>query len=325
MNIRKTLYWLYFLYIKLSDPKAFELISKYDLFASLEGDGKILRLMKLNEEKAIELYIHNTDKIPVSMVVTSLSKSKKCLHNYLDKLFEVDLIAGADYHKDMIELYAEYDETPEKRKLMRLLKDSTSYPIDKAYEVCEKRKLYEAQVYLLTRMGHSVQALSLLIDEIKDIAKAIDFCKEQDDKDLWDNLLKKATESNKPAFITGLLNNIGTHINPKELIARIPNKQNIPGLRDSLVKILCDYNLQIHLSAGCKKVFVNDTVSLSKKMKRLGRRGISVDDRTDCQCCKEPIIADNIYEMRNIMMYFCGHAFHQDCVHQSNRCISCHK
>lgn len=28
---------------------------------------------------------------------------------------------------------------------------------------------------------------------------------------------------------------------------------------------------------------MNDTVTLSKKMKRLGRRGISVDDRTDCQ------------------------------------------
>ena len=43
------------------------------------------------------------------------------------------------------------------------------------------------------------------------------------------------------------------------------------------------------------------------------------------QYCKEPIVVDNMYERKNVMMYFCGHAFHEDCVHQSNRCISCHK
>ena len=40
----------------------FELISKYDLCVALERDGMILGLMKMNEEKAIELYIHNKDK-----------------------------------------------------------------------------------------------------------------------------------------------------------------------------------------------------------------------------------------------------------------------
>ena len=42
---------------------------------------------------------------------------------------------------------------------MRLLKDSTSYPIDKAYEVCAERKLYEAQVQPLDT-HHSPPALS---------------------------------------------------------------------------------------------------------------------------------------------------------------------
>lgn len=51
-------------------------------------------------------------------------------------------------------------------------------------------------------------------------------------------------------YSLGLLNNIGTHINPKQLIANIPNGQKIPGLRDSLVKILCDYNLQVNNVLG---------------------------------------------------------------------------
>ena len=46
-------------------------------------------------------------------------------------------------------------------------------------------------------------------------------------------------------FIKGLLHNIGTHVDPIILIERIREKMEIPGLRDSLVKILQDYNLQV--------------------------------------------------------------------------------
>ena len=47
-------------------------------------------------------------------------------------------------------------------------------------------------------------------------------------------------------FITGLLNSIGTHVDPIILIHRIQTGMEIPGLRDSLVKILQDYNLQVY-------------------------------------------------------------------------------
>ena len=46
-------------------------------------------------------------------------------------------------------------------------------------------------------------------------------------------------------FITGLLQNIGTHVDPIILIQKIRSGMEIPGLRDSLVKILQDYNLQV--------------------------------------------------------------------------------
>ena len=47
------------------------------------------------------------------------------------------------------------------------------------------------------------------------------------------------------AFITGLLQNIGTHVDPIRLIKEIQPGMEIPGLRDSLVTILHDYNLQV--------------------------------------------------------------------------------
>lgn len=46
-------------------------------------------------------------------------------------------------------------------------------------------------------------------------------------------------------FIKGLLDNIGSHVDPLMLIERIKEGMKIPGLRDSLVKILHDYNLQV--------------------------------------------------------------------------------
>ena len=46
-------------------------------------------------------------------------------------------------------------------------------------------------------------------------------------------------------FVNVLLRNIGTHVDPRLLIQRIEYGVEVPGLRDSLVKILHDYNLQV--------------------------------------------------------------------------------
>lgn len=47
------------------------------------------------------------------------------------------------------------------------------------------------------------------------------------------------------AFITVLLKNVGSHIDPLLVIQRIKEGMEIPDLRNSLVKILHDYNLQV--------------------------------------------------------------------------------
>jgi hypothetical protein len=48
-----------------------------------------------------------------------------------------------------------------------------------------------------------------------------------------------------PNLCIGLLENAGTHINPLKLISKIKQGMEIPGLRDRLVKIIGDYNLQV--------------------------------------------------------------------------------
>lgn len=44
------------------------------------------------------------------------------------------------------------------------------------------------------RMGNTKQALRLITSELKDVNKAIEFCKEHDDQELWEDLITYSTE-----------------------------------------------------------------------------------------------------------------------------------
>lgn len=52
-------------------------------------------------------------------------------------------------------------------------------------------------VYLLGRMGNNKQALTLIIERLGHVQKAIDFAKEQNDQELWEDLLRYS--ENKPS------------------------------------------------------------------------------------------------------------------------------
>lgn len=61
--------------------------------------------------------------------------------------------------------------------------------------------------------------------------------------DLWRDLIEFSID--KPYFVHVLLHNIGTHVDPRILVEKIENGREIPGLRDSLVQIMHDYQLQV--------------------------------------------------------------------------------
>jgi len=45
-------------------------------------------------------------------------------------------------------------------------------------------------VFLLGRMGNNKKALTVIIERLGDVHRAIEFAKEQSDDDLWEDLLK---------------------------------------------------------------------------------------------------------------------------------------
>ena len=121
-------------------------------------------------------------------------------------------------------------------------------------------------VFLLGRMGNNKKALHLIIERLGDVNRAIDFAKEQHDDDLWEDLLRYS--ETRPAFIRGLLENVGAEIDPIRLIRRIKNGLEIPGLKGALIKILHDFTLQVSLLEGCQTIMNGDCADFVQKLHR---------------------------------------------------------
>ncbi|KAI9873634.1 MAG: Vacuolar protein sorting-associated protein 41, partial [Watsoniomyces obsoletus] len=98
-----------------------------------------------------------------------------------------------------VELFAAHD-----RDLLNdFLHTSTAYTFDNAVRICEKMHYISELVYLLSKTGQVKKALFLIIDQLQDVSEAIEFAKQQDDKDLWDDFLEYSMS--RPRFISGLL------------------------------------------------------------------------------------------------------------------------
>lgn len=106
------------------------------------------------------------------------------MYKYLDALDKKDTKSEVSrkYHGQLIELHADFGRD----KLLPFLRRSDHYPIQDALNICRERCLYPEMVHLLARMGNTKEALKLMTEELRDIQQAIDFCKEQDDQELWE-------------------------------------------------------------------------------------------------------------------------------------------
>ncbi|CAG8437651.1 9040_t:CDS:10 [Rhizophagus irregularis] len=278
--------------LRLRRPNAFVLIREHGLFSAIQD--KVLLLMEFNQHlfkgkptdmQAVQLLVENTEHISISHVVRQLEKEPSFLHIYLDALFVKDHHAGYEFHDRQIELYAEYDY----QRLIEFLRSN----------------LVPEMVFILGRMGNNKEALMLIIGRLNDVQLAIDFAKEQDDDVLWEDLLTYSLD--KPKFIIGLLENLGgANIDPIQLIKRIPDGMEIPGLKNALIKA--------SLREGCQKILVSDSVAMANQLQKAQKRGISGDDLT-CSICSNLITKDVAADsVSSIIIFFCRHAFHETCL-----------
>ncbi|XP_065201572.1 vacuolar protein sorting-associated protein 41 homolog [Planococcus citri] len=306
------------MYLKLKHKDVFQLIHKHNLYDSVHGD--IENLMDLDTQQAISLFLGN-NSITTDHVVSRLAGNAEYLYLYLDALDTKDhKSVGGKYHDQLVKLYAKFAP----QKLLPLLRRSDSYPIQEALRICRERNLYPEMVYLLGRIGNTKEALKILINKIGDMEQAISFCKEHSDPDLWEELVDHSLS--KPEFITYLLQKIGSYIDPRILVKRIDNKMKIPGLKNALVKMLRDYNLQVSVQEGCKNIVVSDCFDLHYRLVKMQQRGISVDDDLFCSVCHQKVIIRNSSVEKNVLIFYCRHSFHEEClpsIGTMEKCIIC--
>ncbi|KAF9498914.1 vacuolar assembling protein VPS41 [Pleurotus eryngii] len=307
-------------YLRLRRPNVFDLIREHNLFTDVrdqalllvEFDQELVEQRRKNgeivndkESPAITLLVDHIHSIPIGRVVQQLQSRPYYLFLYLDALFEKDPYLTADFADIQVKLYAEYATL----RLIDFLRASNYYNLENAYNICKGRDLVTEMVFLLGRMGNNKQALTLIIERLGDVNRAIDFAKEQADDDLWEDLLKYS--ETRPTFIRGLLENVGAEIDPIRLIRRIKNGLEIPGLKDALIKILHDFHLQISLLEGCQTILNGDSSDLAGKLHRYQNSGFFLAGKTTCPICSRSLHGP---PQELLLLFLCRHAVHASCV-----------
>jgi hypothetical protein len=178
---------------------------------------------------------------------------------------------------------------------------------------------------------------------LNDAPQAIDFAKERKDKDLWEDLLKYSETrpgslnvffifdwflNLAPAFIRGLLENVGPEIDPVLLIRRIKNGLEIPGLKEALIKILQDFQLQMSLLDGCQTILNGDSASFTRHLQRDQTKGffltgesfayLSLTAAPICCIAKTlcPICNRSLQDppQQLVLLFLCRHVVHAHCI-----------
>merc|ERR1719153_945971 len=305
------------MYLKLGHRDVFTLIRQHRLFKAIHD--KILALLDLDHQASLQLFLDFQAELPPDLICTKLSSNQRQMFLYLDALYTQDKgSCPGKYHGHLVRLYATYAPS----KLLNFLKKSDEYPMADALDECTMRGMTPEKIYLLARMGNTRAALELIMKELVDVEQAVEFCKEHDDSELWEDLIRYSLD--KPPFIIVLLNNVGTHIDPRILVERIEPGLEIPGLRQSLIQILRDYNLQVSLQEGCKRILVSDCYSLLTRKVRGASRGLLVSSEASCPECGEVIVREAA-GVEDLAVLACRHTFHASCLGQSVVCTVCNK
>ena len=130
-------------------------------------------------------------------------------------------------------------------------------------------------VYLYSKTGQMKRALYLIIERLRDVSRAIAFAKEQDDPDLWEDLLNYSMD--KPRFIRGLLEEVGTAIDPITLVRRIPEGLEVEGLREGLKHIMKEHELQYTISSGVARILRSEVAAAQNQLRSGQRKGVKFE------------------------------------------------
>lgn len=118
------------------------------------------------------------------------------------------------------------------------------------------------------------------------------------------------------AFIRGLLENVGSDIDPLRVIRRISDGLEIPGLKSAIITILQASNLQVSLLEGCRKILYSDASNLAQYLHTGQTAGEYGTHISTCQVCSRYLyhLDQETDDCPVVIIYLCRHAVHATCV-----------
>lgn len=279
--------------LHLSDPSVLEVISKFHLLPYVEKEiGNVLTVgIKDSVDKApidvirerthcaITMVVDGRHELVPHQVINALNQESPRLDVisflYLEELTQKDPFAARGFADLQLKLSAQFDRP----KLLGFLKRN-NYNLNSAVQLCEKLDYVQELVYLLGKVGQNDRALKLIIERLGDPAQAIEFAKEQNDKELWDELLNYSME--RPLFIKALLIQSGTGaIDPMIIFQKMPSGMQISQFKDILIKLFIDKEVSLSLIQATFSIIENETRALSSDLRQSRLKGDMVDFESD--------------------------------------------
>ncbi|KAA8910935.1 hypothetical protein FN846DRAFT_1027151 [Sphaerosporella brunnea] len=221
----------------------FYLIREYRLFDAIRDEIASLILLRVSDEQLATATIPELEVATREAITLLIDEAERGI---LTPHKVVEQLQSPKFEDLMVELFAEYDRP----LLWSSFATPTTTLSKKASSVCERRNYIPELVHLLSKNGQTKRALFLIIDKLADVAQAIAFAKLQDDPDLWADLLDYSMD--KPAFIRGLLENVGTAIDP----------------------ITLEYGVQWSICDGVAKALSSEVARGMDRLRHGQRRGV---------------------------------------------------
>lgn len=174
---------------------------------------------------------------------------------------------------------------------MPFLRRAQNYNIQQVLDMCRKQSLHKETVFLLGCTGNNSEALHVYLHQMDDFGGALDFCKQIDDTDLWMELITFALQT-KPGLVRQLMDGVVGFLDPRLLVQRIDNDVRVPGLHESLVRMLQEVNLQTSIQAKCNDIMMVDYFGLHRRHLHSERRAIRVGADSLCTRCGQPMLGN---------------------------------
>ncbi|WFD34437.1 Vacuolar protein sorting-associated protein 41 [Malassezia cuniculi] len=297
-------------FLVLGRPIVLDLLAEHNLFPAVRD--RLSDLIRLEVKLAgtdqpprsllIDLLVANMHSVPIKRVVAQLKDASWYEYKYLDALCARDPQLVSEYGGTLVRLYAQYDYA----KLLPFLRVLNVEWFSEAYKVCKEHDYVPEMVFILGRTGDNQGALSLILERLGDVYRAIDFVKQQDDPELWTRLLEHSQD--RPEFIRALLEHVGGEIDPLHILRRIRNGLAVPGLKYALMKILHNFHLQVSLLQGCSSVLNHAARDAGEHLERAQSSGLYCQLDTICAVCYGAI------SRSHALVFLCGHAAHAMCL-----------